>query len=228
MRSLCPRPTLVPLFAAALAVLLPAAAHGYINTFKSRAEYEKYLTVQERIRNPVTAEDYCARGAARRWDTAGALFDYSTAIELDPSLLDGYLGRGYYRWRSENYAGALADFEEGWRRTRSAKPAQRLLVIYTFCPDKKLRSPAKAVEMAREIGREGFNRELLAESLARAGDFKAAAREQAQFLDILRTQSWRRTAIAPAERRLEAYRRRQLPESHPDWQRLGLPLPDEE
>jgi hypothetical protein len=216
MRSLSPRPTLVLLFAAA--VLPPATAHGYINTFKSRAEYENYLKEQERIRNPVTAEDYCARGAARRWDTAGALFDYSTAIELDPSLLDGYLGRGYYRWRSGNDAGALADFEEAWRH----------LVIYTFCPDKKLRSPAKAVEMARVVVRDGFNVELLAESLARAGDFKAAAQEQVQALVILRQQGRGRTVIAPAERRLQAYQRRQLPEPHPDWERLGLPLLDEE
>jgi tetratricopeptide (TPR) repeat protein len=243
----------VLLLAAAVAVLLPAAARGYINAgFKSQKEYDEYLKKQERLRNPQTAADYCAR-AGQRWDTTGAIADYTEAIRLDPSLLDAYLGRGYVCWRCEHYARAVADFEEARRRTRRTEPAprllagsefgrilramqregrtepaQRLLVVYTFCPDEKIRNPAKAVEMVREVSRGGYFVELLAETLARAGDFKGAAQEQARFLDTIRQKNWTGPAVTQAERRLKAYQRGQLPEPHPYWHRLGLPLPKEE
>ena len=223
--------SLSPLFATALAVLLPLAAHGYINAgFRSQKEYDAYLEKRERIRNPRTAEDFIL-GAGHRWDTTGKLKDYSRAIELDPSNLDGYFGRGYYRWRCEDYAEALADFEEARRRAhqkwpRSSLPAQRLLVVYTFCPDEKIRNLTRAVEMAREISFGSNHIELLAETLARAGDFKGAAREQARFIDTLRQKNWEGPLLTQAEQRLEAYRRRQVPEPHANWKRLGLPIPD--
>src|SRR5687767_8174627 len=111
MRSLTLGMTQRFVLAGAVVVLLPVGADAYVNSgFRTRAEYERHLKEEERLRNPRTARDFCDRAARNWWDAPQAKYDYTRAILLDRSCGEAWLGRGEVLWRQGRYIEAVDDF----------------------------------------------------------------------------------------------------------------------
>jgi tetratricopeptide (TPR) repeat protein len=116
----------------------------------------------------------------------------------DPDAVPrAYVGRGNVWWKKKDYARAFADYQAAVRQADSAGATSwtlpshlHLAAAYTFCPDAKLRDPAKAVALARKACEalqyeDGDYIQILAALHAHTGDFEAAIRWQTRAVRLL-------------------------------------------
>ena len=72
--------------------------------------FDRAIALDPTFARAFTSRGYCKLRTTPP-DTAGALADFSRAIELAPDLIDAWVLRGEIRFRQASYAGALEDFE---------------------------------------------------------------------------------------------------------------------
>jgi tetratricopeptide (TPR) repeat protein len=108
-----------------------------------------------------------------------AVADYSKAIGLEPDFAEVWANRGRVHAASKQYDKAIADYRKSLELSpRDAGTCNNFAWLLATCPDRKLRDPGQATELARKAVELDPKNPLYPNTLGvaqyRAGDFKAA------------------------------------------------------
>jgi tetratricopeptide (TPR) repeat protein len=158
------------------------------NSDKAVADFDKAIEI-----DPTLTKAYRNRAdlSVTKNDLPKAIADYSAAIATEGVSWSDYVRRGYLYYNLKQYDKARDDYLESHRReNRRLDPLERLVELFTSCPDESYRDPEQAIQWSRRACQQSNWRNpralvLLAASYAAAGDFDQAISWQEQALQII-------------------------------------------
>ena len=164
------------------------------NTWATRKDYPKALAdFGEVIRiSPTYANAFNNRGVVRNntKEYDKAIVDFDEVLRLDPRSAKAHNNRGF-SWQSKaEIAKARADYEAAIRiEPRNLNASGNLAWLLAACPDAATRDGKRAVELAARAcevtaWKNDYYLDILAVSLAEAGDFDAAVRREEQAIAL--------------------------------------------
>lgn len=170
------------------------AYNGRGNVLWSKGDLDAALgEYNEAIRiAPKVAKPY--RNRAGVWLDKGeiekAVNDLASAIEVDGSNAEDFVRRGDLFYSQEKFDLALKDYEAAAQlEQRFTTPIERLVTLWTSCPNEELRNLESAVAAARTAcqmteWRSPGALQMLAGVLAAQGKYDEALRWQSQAVDL--------------------------------------------
>ncbi len=175
---------------------LAVAFNGRGNVLWSKGEFDAALKdYNEALRlNPASAKAY--RNRAGVWldkrDPQKALADLTAAIELDGTASLDFVRRGDLYYALQQFDKALEDYEAAAEREQQyTVPIERLVTLWTTCPDETLRSFDLAMSAAQAAcqmteWKSPDALQMLAGVFAAQGKYAEAVQWQTQAVELAR------------------------------------------